>query len=144
VLEGKAGRHRDVIFTTHSGDGNNNVFPIRAARTANGWKYIRNLHPEFRYTSHVTNSAADSGYWASWVAHADSQPKARRLVQRYQQRPAEELYLVTDDPYEQRNLIDDPKQAERTAELRQTLDAWMAQTKDKQAVFGTPVPNLVK
>jgi hypothetical protein len=65
-------------------------------------------------------------------------------VQRYQQRPAEELYLVTDDPYEQRNLIDDPKQAERTAELRQTHDAWMAQTKDKQAVFGTPVPNLVK
>jgi arylsulfatase A-like enzyme len=138
VLEGKASGHRQVILTTHSGDGDNNVFPIRAARTPDGWKYIRNLHPEFRYTTHVTNAPTDSGYWDSWVDTATAEPEARRQVLRYLERPAEELYRVADDPWEQRNLVDDPEHADRLAELRGTVDRWMEETGDPQAVFGRP------
>ncbi|QDV16002.1 Arylsulfatase [Gimesia panareensis] len=138
VLKGKTDAHRDVIFTTHSGDGNNNVYPIRAARTLDGWKYIRNLHPEFRFTSHVTNVPDKNGYWNSWVQKAISSPQARLQVRRYLERPREELYQVTRDPFEQQNLIEDPAHAERLRKLRQQVDDWLAETGDQKAVFGRP------
>ena len=138
VLQGKATTHRDVIFTTHSGDGDNNVFPIRAAQTADGWKYIRNLHPEFRFRSHVTNTIADNGYWPSWVDAATRDASAKKLVQHYQNRPAEELYNTKVDRWEQKNLIAEDGQQNRVAKLRNRLDEWMEQTGDTQTVFGEP------
>jgi arylsulfatase A-like enzyme/GH43 family beta-xylosidase len=138
VLRGEKDTHRDVIFATHSGDGNNNVFPIRSVRTADGWKYIRNLHPEFRFTSHVTRNTGDSGYWDSWLQSAVADPAARERIRAYQQRPAEELYHLDEDPWELSNLIDDPAHAARVADLSQRLDRWMEETQDPQQVFGIP------
>ena len=138
VLTGNATAHRDVIFTTHSGDGNFNVFPIRAARTADGWKYIRNLHPEFRFGSHVTRTVADNGYWPSWVDEATRNEQAKTLVHRYQNRPAEEFYNTQTDPYEHANLIADGEQQSRVTDLRRRLEQWMKQTGDTQTVFGEP------
>ncbi|MDG2222374.1 MAG: sulfatase-like hydrolase/transferase, partial [Rubripirellula sp.] len=138
VLEGQTNKHREAIFTTHSGDGNHNVFPIRSIRTADGWKYIRNLHPEFRFGSHVTEAERDRGYWASWLDAATEDQAARTIVNRYQSRPAEELYNTQADPYEQANLISDSKQQGRLAELRGRVDDWLAETDDPQTVFGTP------
>ena len=138
VLNGEITTHRDVIFTTHSGDGDNNVFPMRAALTADGWKYIRNLHPEFRFRSHVTNTTADKGYWPSWVDEASRNEKAKRLVRRYQNRPAEELYNTQADPWEQENLIAEAEQQRRVSQLRNRLDQWLKQTGDTQTVFGKP------
>jgi arylsulfatase A-like enzyme len=138
VLLGKATSHRDRIFATHSGDGNHNVYPSRAVRTLDGWKYIRNLHPEFRFTTHITTTTADSGYWASWVKAAATDPAASELVRRYMERPAEELYDLTSDPFEQRNLATDPAQAARLATLRAQLDDWMQTTGDAQRVLGEP------
>jgi arylsulfatase A-like enzyme/GH43 family beta-xylosidase len=138
VLEGNATAHRDVIFTTHSGDGDFNVFPIRSVRTADGWKYVRNLHPEFRFGSHVTKTVADNGYWTSWLTAATQDRKAKTLVRRYQNRPAEELYDTVADPYEQTNLIADHNQQRRVADLSRRLDRWMEQTADTQTVFGKP------
>ena len=138
VLTGERATHRDVIFTTHSGDGNFNVFPIRAAYSADGWKYVRNLHPEFRFGSHVTRTVADNGYWSSWVAKARDDETAKSLVQRYQNRPAEELFNTRSDPWEQRNLISADQHQQKAAELRSSLDEWMRQTGDTQTVFGQP------
>ena len=47
VLRGTTTTHRDRAFSTHSGDANYCVYPIRSVRTRD-WKYIRNLHPEFQ------------------------------------------------------------------------------------------------
>ncbi len=138
VLEGKTTTHRDMIFTTHSGDGNYNVFPMRSALTADGWKYVRNLHPEFRFGSHVTKTVADNGYWPSWVDEATGNPKAKTLVHRYQNRPAEELYNTRVDPWEQDNLIAHRQHQQRVSDLRNRLDQWMTQTGDTQTVFGDP------
>ncbi len=138
VLTGRASAHRDLIFTTHSGDGNNNVFPIRCVSAPDGWKYIRNLHPEYRFTSHIITNPGDTGYWSSWVESATASDDARRKVQAYQYREAEELYDVKNDPYEQHNLIEDPTQASRVARLREALDQWMVTTNDPQTVFGKP------
>ncbi|QDU03538.1 Arylsulfatase [Gimesia chilikensis] len=138
VLKGETTKHREVIFTTHSGDGDNNVYPMRAARTLDGWKYIRNLHPEFRFTSHVTNARAKNGYWDSWVQKAITHPQARQKVRRYLERPDEELYQVNTDPYEQQNRVNEPEQAERLRMLRQQVDDWLAETGDQKNVYGRP------
>jgi arylsulfatase A-like enzyme len=71
VLLGRATRHRDVIYTTHSGDGPENVYPIRSVRTAR-YKYIRNLHPEYLHTNHSDLYRKDGAgaYWNSWLEKA--------------------------------------------------------------------------
>ena len=59
VLKGVTTNHREVIFATHSGDGSMDVYPSRAVATPDGWKYIRNLHPEYRFTSHIMRQRHD-------------------------------------------------------------------------------------
>lgn len=137
VLTGKAESHREFVFSTHSGDGNMNVYPSRAARDAN-WKYILNLHPEFKFTSHVTEKPGDTGYWPSWVAKAKSDENAAAIVRAYQQRPREELYDLSNNASESINLADDPEHASKLEDMRAKLTAWMKEMGDTQAVFGTP------
>ena len=109
VLRGEASAHRDRIFTTHSGDGRWNVYPIRSVRTE-GWKYIHNLHPEFAFTTHIDlpGDLGNRAYWASWEDAAKRDSRADSIVRRYHARPSEELYDLAADPHEQVNLADDP------------------------------------
>ncbi|MGB1927630.1 MAG: sulfatase family protein, partial [Rubripirellula sp.] len=90
VLLGEIDQHRDYLFTTHSGDGDYNVFPMRSVRSSDGWKYIRNLHPDFLFGSHVTHASAEKGYWHSWVSEAVISESAKSIVNAYRQRPAEQ------------------------------------------------------
>jgi N-sulfoglucosamine sulfohydrolase len=140
ILRGTTTTHRERIFTTHTGDGDFNVYPIRSVRTRD-WKYLRNLHPEFQHHSHITRSTGPSGlvYWKTWLTAAEKDPAAAATVQRFTTRPAEELYDLTTDPNELRNLATDPKQAERLAKMRSDLDAWMKQQGDTQPVSGKPL-----
>jgi uncharacterized sulfatase len=127
VLEGKADKLRDKVFLTHSGDGKMNRYPIRAVRTV-GWKYVRNLDPTAEHHTHVDkgNEGADGRlYFDSWVSKAKADPAAAAVVKRYHTRPAEELFDLTADPTEQKNLAADPVHAERLKQLRADLDAWM-------------------
>ena len=138
VLMGKRNDHRDLIFATHSGDGNFNIYPTRSVRD-DRWKYIRNLYPEFRFSSHVTQANNDKNrYWPSWVERAEEDPKAARTVHDYQQRPAEELYDLQADPRELTNLADQTEHAERLGAMRAALDEWMDQQGDQRRVFGLP------
>ncbi|MCA9237764.1 MAG: sulfatase [Planctomycetales bacterium] len=141
VLRGQTDEHYDRIFTTHTGDGDWNVYPIRSVRTR-GWKYIRNLHPEFAHTTHIDQAAGKDGlrYWREWIAAAQTDPAARELVDRYHRRPAEELYDLQADPREEHNLAADPAHAERLAELSAELDAWLQKNGDEGLVAGKPRP----
>lgn len=150
VLRGESDSHRDVVFGTHSGDGNFNVFPIRSMRTLDGWKYVRNLHPEFLFQSHVTLRSDRNSYWLGWLEEAKQHPSAKAKVLAYQRRPPEELYHVAVDPYEQINVIESPEAAARLASMRGSLDQWMTETNDTQTVFGEPrfqangkLPNVI-
>jgi uncharacterized sulfatase len=127
VLTGKADTHRDKVFLTHSGDGQMNRYPIRAVRTAD-WKYVRNLDPTAEHHTHVDkgNAGADGrAYWDSWAAKAKTDPATAAVVKRYHARPAEELYDLTADPSELKNLATEPKHADRLKALRAELDGWM-------------------
>jgi N-sulfoglucosamine sulfohydrolase len=140
LLHGTTATHRDRVFTTQSGDGDFNVYPIRSVRTRD-WKYIRNLHPEFQQHTHISRSSGPSGlvYWKTWLAAAERDPAAAATVKRYIEHPAEELYDLAADPHELRNLAADPAQATRLATMRADLDAWMKEQGDQQTVFGKPL-----
>jgi uncharacterized sulfatase len=132
ILQRERNEHRDRIFTTHSGDGTMNEYPMRAVRTRD-WKYIRNLRPEAEHHTHVNKAQAGDGkgYWASWERHAATDPAAAAVVQRYHKRPAEELYDLAADPWELRNLASEPAHAARLAQLRGELDTWMKDQGDE-------------
>lgn len=138
VLRGQTQTHRELIFTTHSGDGNKNVYPTRSVVTADGWHYIWNLHPEFLFTSHVTSHPADSGYWQSWLTSAEEDDAAKARVEAYQRRPREELYRVSEDPWQLENLAASAEHGDRRAALRSRLEAWMNEIHDTRTVFGEP------
>lgn len=139
VLRDPKKAHRDRIFTTHSGDNRMNVYPTRSLRTSD-WKYIRNLHPEYYYTTHVDLVQGNdrSGYFDSWAEKAKTDPAAAAIVKRYHERPAEELYDLRADPLELKNLAADPKQAARLKEMRAEVDAWMKENKDEGKTFAEP------
>lgn len=132
VLRGEKDMHRERVFVTHSGDGAMNRYPLRAVRTR-GWKYIRNLDPAAEHHTHVDKGNAGTDgrdYWDSWFEKAKSDPGAAAVVRRYHTRPGEELYDLTADVWELKNLAADPGHAERLKALRAELDAWMKEQGD--------------
>jgi N-sulfoglucosamine sulfohydrolase len=137
VLRGEKTVHREHIFATHAGDGRLNAYPMRAVRTRE-WKYIRNLNPEFYYTTHIDFARGEMDYFASWEKEAESDPASAALLRRYHERPAEELYDLQSDPMEMRNLATDPAHANRVAELRAQVSAWMKASGDEGKVYSKP------
>ena len=128
VLRGEADRHREATFAVHTGDQDMNRTPMRSIRTER-FKYIANLKPETKYTTHISDSKGPDGrdYWSSWERRAKTDERAAAAIERYRQRPAEELYDVANDPYELKNLAADPAHASTLAELREKLNQWRVQ-----------------
>jgi uncharacterized sulfatase len=147
VLCGEKDAHRDKVFVTHSGDGDMNRYPLRAVRTRD-WKYIRNLDPDAEHHTHIDKAAGGDGrdYWDSWAAKAKTDPAAAAVVRRYHNRPAEELYDLTADPWELKNLAADPAHKDTLAKLRADLDAWMKDQGDEglKTERALPDPRLKK
>lgn len=139
VLRGKAKAHRDRIFTTHSGDGRFNIYPMRAVRVGD-WKYVRNLHPEFAFTTHIDLpvNLGQRDYFSTWEAAARTNSHAASIVERYHRRPAEELYDLATDPDELRNLAGEKSQRRRLVRMRRELDAWMRAQGDEGKVYNEP------
>ena len=100
---------------------------MRAVRT-DRWKYIRNLHPERTYETHISRGIARDGrdYWESWLTAALDDESARRIVAAYEQRPAEEFYDLSRDPHERKNLAHSLPH-ELKNDLRTRLATWRAQ-----------------
>jgi arylsulfatase A-like enzyme len=129
VLFGKVRSFRTEVFASHTGDGDMNRFPQRGVR-GERYKYILNLHPERRWTTHFTlvpgipNSHKE--VWDSWVAKAKSDPATARLLAVMERHPAEELYDTRDDPYELTNLAGQAELLPVLEELRAKLKRWRA------------------
>ncbi|HTL30927.1 MAG TPA: sulfatase [Tepidisphaeraceae bacterium] len=126
VLLGKTDHARNEIYASHTGDKEMNHAPMRCIRT-DRYKYIINLAPQVEYTTHISKTGGPDGYWQSWVNRAKTDPHAAALVNRYEHRPAEELYDLQADPYELKNLATDPSHAKELGELREKVKAWRVQ-----------------
>jgi N-sulfoglucosamine sulfohydrolase len=141
VLEGRTNAHRDVIFATHSQDMGMNFSPMRCVRTAR-YKYIFNLSPENKYTTHMDKAKDHDGgreYWDSWLHAAEGDQRAAAVLQRYHWRPREELFDLLLDPSEVHNLADDPAYADIKRDLHARLVAWREQQNDHKT-GPNPVP----
>lgn len=148
VLFGETDTHRDVIFATHKGDNEKNVYPIRSVRVGK-WKYIRNLHPEFAYTTHTdvwamevpqldSHWAHAGHHWQSYIDAAKTDPRAAAFLHDYHSSPAEELYQIDKDPFEQNNLAGSSDHAAKLAELRAMVSKRMEEVGDDKSLSGKP------
>ena len=125
-----------MVFGAHTNQGiiSGEPYPVRSVRDIR-YKYIRNLKPDGRPTNGTIfgrdYTEATTGLWAEWKAKAKTYPAANRLLARVMNRPGEELYDLTQDPWELKNLASDPSHAKTKARLSRELDLWMQQQGDR-------------
>jgi len=139
VLRGESDRHRNFAYGMHNNLPEGPSYPIRSI-TDGKFRYIRNLSPgEIYIEKHLMGGGRfNNPYWATWVgADPLKQAKAYQLTKRYMSRPAEQLYMTTEDSYELTNLASDPGYADQRNVLAKALDAWMAQQADPGAAVDT-------
>ena len=130
VLLGKTARHGEYVYGVHTTrgiiDGSPN-YPIRSVRSAR-YKYIRNLNSSSAFSNVVTKgNGAFKGLLAAW---ADAGAEGARRADFYVHRPPEELYDVEADPFELVNLAGNSRLKDVQAQLKNRLQAWMAQQGD--------------
>jgi arylsulfatase A-like enzyme len=112
---------------------------MRAVRTAD-WKYIRNYLPAIPYQQY--NAYKEKSY-PTWnlvkeLAAAGKLPPAAAAFAA-PRKPIEELYRLSDDPHEVRNLAADPAHAEKLRELRALVDRWVVDSGDRGPLMEDPL-----
>jgi arylsulfatase A-like enzyme len=118
-------------------------YPMRAIRT-DEFLYIRNFTPD-RWPSGTPdwqNAYLEEGWLGDcdngpakfylW-AHRDDPDVAPLYDLSFAKRPAEELYVLQDDPHQMRNVADDPDHAATKTRLRERLMEALAATDDPRA-----------
>lgn len=121
-------KHKDYTYslqTTRTIYSGSEYFPIRSVSDGK-FRLILNLTPEVKFHNTVTER---DRFFQDWKNNKD--PKIKNLAQRYQKRPAIELYDDETDPYNMNNLADDPKYADTIKQLRKKLQEWMSYCGDK-------------
>ena len=129
VLVGASAKARDFVFAEQTSRGiiaGPEAYGIRAVADER-WKYILNLNPDATFQNTQTNSPQ----FQSWLQKGEADAFAREQARRYQHRPAVELYDLRNDPFEMKNLAEQPEQKQNLARLRAALDAWMKQQGDQ-------------
>lgn len=154
LLEGRnTAQWRSVVFSEHNSHGPNpnEYYPIRGAFDGR-FHYLRNLYPERRWAGDPDNllasgfntddigfaGPADAFPGGPWDNHSyeatvlakDIFPIQYDLLSLTFQRPDEELYDLHSDPYEIRNVVEDPRHHKYLERLRVTLNDWMQETED--------------
>ena len=141
VLLGESDSHRQYVYGIHNNSQEGPPFPIRSI--SNGKvRYIMNLKPENQYIEkHLMgikpNGELNNKYWGSWVWASHDNPKIYSLIQRYTNRPAEELYHTEKDEFELKNQANNPEFKALKAELKDELEKWMAESGDPGIALDT-------
>ena len=129
VLLGKTKHHKDYTYslqTSRGIHGGPEFYGIRSVADAR-YRYILNLTPDASFKCLAMNS----GFFSSWKAKAENDKDAAWTVDRFQHRPAEELYDTEKDPYCLNNLAGQQKYARKLVELRGKLQEWMTACGDE-------------
>lgn len=103
---------------------------IRSVRT-DEFLYIKNFYPQRPHL--MPSNYKDSKIILKRLRflHAENklEPLAKKLLFS-PMRPTEELYLYREDPWQVKNLADDPKRAKVLQQLRGRLEEWIKETGD--------------
>jgi len=124
---------RDRVFTSmeiHCGR-----YPIRAIRTQE-FLYIHNYEPERPINLCREYWESKAGYAPTWIS-VKALAKDSQIIQRIDGiRPEEELYNVNNDPFQLRNLAQNPDYGVIKQTLAADLEEELRQTKDPR-ILGT-------
>ena len=130
-----AGRERHDVFRNNLGYPVG--YPTRAVRT-DKFLYIRNFEPERvpAGDNPAQNQDNDRGPTKTFIVEHKDDAHVRAFYQlAYGKRPAEELYDLTSDPQQIKNVAGSAKYRAAKKRLNADLDGWMRKMKDPRA-FG--------
>ncbi|MCK8490622.1 sulfatase [Spirosoma sp. RP8] len=150
VLNGQQAVHRSEVFLERErhclcraefdyGAG----YPMRAIRTKE-YLYIRNFRPDRMPAGDETIPGTpsvfgdvDGGPTKVYMMDHRNEPAVKALFALgFEKRPADELYILKDDPYNMRNQTSNPKYAVIKKGLQQRLDTWMQAENDPRRQGG--------
>lgn len=118
-------------------------YPMRAIRT-NEYLYIRNFRPERMPAGDekIANTPSeygdvDGGPTKVYMMDNRNKPTVKPFFELgFGKRPAEELYVLKEDPYTVRNVAGQPAFAQIKQQMAHRLEAWMKQENDPRLQGG--------
>ncbi len=116
----------DKVMMSHTFHEITMYYPMRAIRN-HKYKYINNLYPELEFPF-----ATDLFICKTWQDILKNQrtKMGKRLVNRFLQRPVEELYDIANDPAEAVNLAQNSSYSTVLQEMREQLHTMRSETND--------------
>jgi N-sulfoglucosamine sulfohydrolase len=131
VLDDDNPKGRDAVFGSHQFHEVTMYYPMRSMVTQR-YKYILNLAPEreFPFPSDLWASATWQG-----LRERGDKVMGQRPVADFLKRPREELYDLSKDANELRNLAGEAGSAEVLRDLRRRLRAWQEETADPWTIL---------
>lgn len=126
ILEQEKPAGWDVVFASHQFHEITMYYPMRSVRTRE-YQYILNLAHELEYPHAGDLWGSDT--WQGILKRKDTM-LGERSLDAYLHRPKEELYELSSDPHELKNLAHDPARAKILGELRAQLADWRKRTND--------------
>ena len=117
---------REFFIGEHTEHLSGKPNPSRSIRDAR-YKYIRNYPTAEDFANNVLEFSMT---WKSWIKAARTDAALRQRMQELTQRPPEELYDLEADPWELRDLAEDPAHATALARMRIELERWMRESGD--------------
>ncbi len=130
VLTGESETHREFVYGLHNNVPEGHPYPIRSIRDQD-FHYVMNLKHEVSYhEKHLMDETLAKRYDLQWWkamndAAEQGDVSAKKLRDKFHDRPAEELYRVDKDPYEMDNLAGQSEYNEVKRRLRTELTRWM-------------------
>ncbi len=122
----------DEVYFSHTFHEITMYYPMRGVRTRQ-YKYIHNLFAELEYP-HASDLWASST-WQSLLKQGEKARIGGRPVGQYLHRAVEELYDITEDPGETRNLAGSPPLQQTLATLRRQVLDWRRRTGDPWTIL---------
>lgn len=93
--------------------------------------YVRNFHPEWPYYQDIQYRRQLDMMNRLVELHENRQLNEKQELWFQQQKPKEELYDVHSDPFQMKNLAEDPSYAKVVYRMAKKLDNWQKQIDDK-------------
>ena len=106
---------------------------VRAVRDTR-YKYIRNFHPELPLYQNIEYRLQQGMMKEILLLKEKGELNSTQMKWFVPTKPGEELYDLSNDPYELNNLATDTKQQATLNRFRKEMDRWLTEAKDLGAV----------
>ena len=138
LITGQTKHHRDMAYFLYQSAGKEGL-PFKSLAATDGqFKLMWNQTPDNLFTVRTINGF-EYGYkdkmtdrhvrlmFQSWLQRAKADPAAEDLVQRFRRQPEYQLYDLKTDPWEQKNLANDPNFKSHVQLLKSSIRGWEKQ-----------------